>query len=861
MNMIVYDFETILYDWLVVFQDIETKQFNAFHNDSEGLRAFMQERRDAVFIGFNSKAYDQWIMKACCLGWDNQQIKGLNDYLISGGRGWDVQGLSEFWFNNSDIMDDMQHGLSLKAIEGHLGMDIEESSISFDIDRPLTEAELKELVHYCKHDVEATAKLVELRKDYLNSKLQVGRMAGLSDEKSLSMTNAKLTAAFLGAKKPNKPRTDERQYVYPENLKREYVPQEVFDFFDRMYDPKVPDEDLFSSKLEIEIGGTPATVGYGGIHSAKAFYFSESTDSRLIRNFDVASYYPHLMTVNGYLSRNIPNPQIYAEMLERRIKAKKAGDKPLANALKLIANTTYGATLGSFNDLYDPLMGRSVCISGQLYLIELTEHLYREIPGLTVVQTNTDGIMVEFDKTQYSKVLEITNEWQKRTGFELEEDEVARICQKDVNGYIEVAADGSTKVKGGYVVRGISPAGAFNINNNAVIVAEAITEWFVHGTPPEDTINACDDPCKFQLIAKAGAKYKEAWHLVDGKKEPVQKVNRVFAAKDPRYGKLYKVKATDDSEAQIESLPEHCLINNHEINGSLGVNICNIDKSWYVNLAKKRINDFYGVKPEKNTRTTKGQERMDLTMAAPKAETKGMNLYKKLSAARVRFLEGGAKKSGKNMKMAYLFFELEDIVPTATRIFDDLGLVHFVRFTENEAFMTVVDSDNPESREVFSAPFTVISPILNQKGAEVTNEVQRLGASMTYMRRYLWMLAMDVVEADEMEARTGSDPAEKPASTPIPKPQEVAKLKPPATPQQRAEIKQELAAVDENADEMMLEALKNACRKLATCKKVDYTEQIVTISERTENFTKISKKDCEILIGRINQILEGEANG
>lgn len=268
MNLLVYDFECLKCDWLVVFEDMNTRQFNAFHNDCEGLRTFMEEHKDYVFIGFNSKVYDSWIMKACCLGWSNAEIKGLNDFLIAGGNGWDVQGLDGFYFKNADIMDDMQKGLSLKAIEGHLGMDIEESSIPFDIDRPLTEAEFKELVHYCKHDVEATAKLVELRKDYLNSKLQVGRMAGLSDEKSLSMTNAKLTAAFLGARRPDKPRADERQYVYPENLKREYIPQEVFDFFDRMYDPKIPDSDIFGAKLKIMLGDTEATIGYGGIHAA-----------------------------------------------------------------------------------------------------------------------------------------------------------------------------------------------------------------------------------------------------------------------------------------------------------------------------------------------------------------------------------------------------------------------------------------------------------------------------------------------------------------------------------------------------------------------------------------------------------------
>lgn len=56
---------------------------------------------------------------------------------------------------------------------------------------------------------------------------------------------------------------------------------------------------------------------------------------RIIRNYDVGSYYPHLMTVNGYTSRNIPSPKIYEDMLNQRMEAKAKGDKQTANALKL----------------------------------------------------------------------------------------------------------------------------------------------------------------------------------------------------------------------------------------------------------------------------------------------------------------------------------------------------------------------------------------------------------------------------------------------------------------------------------------------------------------------------------------------
>lgn len=281
MKLWIYDFEVLSHDWLVVFQDFDTREFVAYHNDGAGLRRFVNSMD--LYVGFNSKSYDQFIMKAACAGCDNAEIKALNDYLISGGNGWQhplIRSCDTLFFNNVDIMDDMQKGLSLKAVEGHLGMSIEESSIPFDLDRPLTDAELTELTRYCKHDVEATAELVRLRKNYLTSKIQVGRMANLSEAKSLSMTNAKLTAAFLQAKKPEKPWTDEREYRYPDNLKREYIPQEVFEFFDRMKNPEISDEELFKSSLQIKLGETDVTVAYGGVHAAIPNYIFEGGDKR-----------------------------------------------------------------------------------------------------------------------------------------------------------------------------------------------------------------------------------------------------------------------------------------------------------------------------------------------------------------------------------------------------------------------------------------------------------------------------------------------------------------------------------------------------------------------------------------------------
>ncbi len=266
MRLVTYDCEVFAHDWLVVFKDYETKHFTVIHNDNAALLACIDE--ETVYCGFNSKGYDQYIVKAICAGFSPEEVKQVNDWIIAGNQGWECPLLSgvRFWFNNVDIKDDMQMGLSLKAIEGHLGMDICESEVDFTLGRQLTPEELEDTIKYCKHDVDATERIIDLRKNYLQNKINIGRLAGLGEVKAMSMTNAKLTAALLKARLTE--HDDERAYKYPGNLRREYIPQEVFDFFDRMKDDSLSDKEVFTGKLNISIGECPVTIGYGGIHGA-----------------------------------------------------------------------------------------------------------------------------------------------------------------------------------------------------------------------------------------------------------------------------------------------------------------------------------------------------------------------------------------------------------------------------------------------------------------------------------------------------------------------------------------------------------------------------------------------------------------
>lgn len=238
-------------------------------------------------------------------------------------------------------------------------------------------------------------------------------------------------------------------------------------------------------------------------------------------------------------------------------------------------------------------------------------------------------------------------------------------------------------------------------------------------------------------------------------------------------------------------------------------------------------------------------------------------LFGKLALARVKFLEAGSKKSGKNMHLEFMYFELEDIVPTATKIFQEVGLLGVVNITPDAATMQVFDTDNMETAPItFTVPYREMEQIVSNSGKVVTNVMQALGMSVTYLRRYLWMLALDVVEADAIDANLG---AETPASAPAPADNKVtikttkAASKKPATAAERETVKKELTNTEAPADKLQLDGLKAACKKLLELdkEKEDFVQKIAIA---TKGFTETTKDKAEQLVKMLNDLLSQYPN-
>ena len=137
-----------------------------------------------------------------------------------------------------------------------------------------------------------------------------------------------------------------------------------------------------------------------------------------------------------------------------------------------------------------------------------------------------------------------------------------------------------------------------------------------------------------------------------------------------------------------------------------------------------------------------------------------MSVYKKLQKARVMLLSSDLKKSGKNKFAGFEYFELGDFLPTIAKIFEEVGLCGVVRFYETRALLTIVNVDDREDSVVFETPLVYADMSKSQA-------IQNLGATHTYVRRYLWLMAMEIVEHDAVDA---APQEEKPKAKPTPKP-------------------------------------------------------------------------------------------
>lgn len=598
ISIIFYDFEVFAFDWLVVLVDLYAKKETVIINDRAKLEQFYNHHKTVIWAGFNSRNYDQYILKGIMCGLNPKEI---NDWIIVEGKpGYRFSSLfRNYPLINYDVMPNPP--ISLKALEAFMGHSIKETSVPFDIDRPLTKEELAETVKYCRHDVEETVEVWLRRKeDEFDAQMSLVKAFNLPIG-DIGRTKAQLSAKILGAVYQD--HDDEFEIEIPSTLRIERYKQ-VLEFY------KNPVNRDYSKTLELDVAGVPHVFAWGGLHGAIPKYFGEGW----YINVDVASYYPSMMLKYKWLSRNVANPAKYADIYHTRLKL-KAEKNPMQQPYKIVLNSTYGAMKDRHNAMYDPRQANNVCVGGQLLLLDLIERLE---DYCDIIQSNTDGILIKLRHYEdYDLIDDICWEWEERTGMRLEFDEFQKVFQKDVNNYLIVPSGPLIdekgkprwKCKGAYVKK------LSDLDYDLPIVNRAIVNYFLYGTLPEETVGACDTLRDFQKVVKVSSKYLYALYspliMEDkirdekGRSKKVirfqggeiqkDKTFRVFASRDNQKGGIFKVsgkivRGRKKNPEKFANTPDHCFIINDDVSTMPIPD--ELDKQYYIDWAWDRLTDF-----------------------------------------------------------------------------------------------------------------------------------------------------------------------------------------------------------------------------------------------------------------------------
>lgn len=572
-----YDVETYHSDWTVAVYDTELSDWRVFHNDHAGFYEYWEGSAGEIWLGWNSRHFDRWVVKAIlAFGKDNPSIaKEIADFIIVEDRkGWEFHNdLHKFPLNDYDIRQAVDKGL--KTVEGFMGSTITETSVPFDIDRKLTPEEVEEVISYNKTDVLETMRIFSYRQDALKAHLGLLNWAGM-DIKAVSKTPTQLVSTILRAEKV-RPKLiwEEFDINLPDTLKLDKY-QHIADWYLDPTNHRYKGKDGLKHQLVTDVSGVPHAFGYGGLHGAREQYSGEG----YFLNMDVASLYPSLIIEYDLMSRGVPDPAKYAEIKNQRMEFKRAND-PRSDSLKLALNSLYGALKDKYNAAYDPRQSNRVCVYGQLLLLDLIEKL-ETVPGLQVIQSNTDGVLVKLEHPDdYDLVDDVAAEWEARTRLDLEFEEYAKVYQRDVNTYVMVTHDGEAKSKGGWCKK------LSDTDYDLAVVNKAITNRLVSGVPVSDTVRGSHDLIDFQLIASAGSKYRGLYY---GDTLLAEKTVRAFASTRSSDRGLKK-EHKNGTMTRIPSSPDNIFMVNDDIRW-VKRDGYPVDLAWYINLAGERLKAF-----------------------------------------------------------------------------------------------------------------------------------------------------------------------------------------------------------------------------------------------------------------------------
>ncbi len=595
------DFETLPHWWCCSFGDFVGHEiqnpfevdiprsikddFVVITSDMPNARALLLEQLNdptVIIAGYNIKHFDLIIANAIYQGCTPEQVCMIANMIVNPelkNLDDEHQRLFSRTFQRynkciyQDLYGDHYGNFSLKHTEMILGLSIQETSVPFDKE-DLTEQDKEDIIKYNKHDVYSTIFYYQnIRYFDIEVKGLIGEVFNIDKKTLYASSNGSLTARALGCKKTKYEDEFREDMPVPENL-REYV-------FKYLPDNIIDHITSCKAKKEFEAYYNIITVGNGGLHSVyktdpNTVLHIKADENYGLAMVDGTSMYPSIMIQYDTISRSIVNKQGFKDIFDTRVRIKhkpKAertlADKQTDRAYKKILNTTYGASGNSYLDAYDLYIASKTCRIGQFILLVLGSMLTKEVPGLKVIQSNTDGILIYYPKNQKEKIEQLLLDYEKvcRIGFEW--DEKTEVYQRDVNNYVIQSPDGSLQAVGDWLWhKPIKPGYNALMSWGNHVCAKAVLALLFEGKNPIDYIHEDKNIGDFIMQAEKGVYAGMVSLYPDGREVPLHRSNRIIAVK-PEFteGSPRKYKYINGVRGNLNrcpSCPESCKYMNED---------------------------------------------------------------------------------------------------------------------------------------------------------------------------------------------------------------------------------------------------------------------------------------------------------
>ena len=497
MSTWVFDTETLPNRTLFCARNIDTGEwFDLWRHSDDAparLTRFVQQP-DTTFIGFNSKSFDNAVVAAFCLGRTEIEIKRIADDIITNRLSpWVAMrkhNLRDIILDDVDLIEVAPSFVGLKAYGARMHMPrLQDMPIAHD--EMITPEQEPMLLEYCHNDVDTTAELLNQLEGELLLRVEMSRRYGAdmrSKSDSQMAEQAYITSMGLKRKDNEIPKTV--KYTPPAFLKfmdaelqglLDRVSTHVFNMNPATGHVQLPD---FLGQQTIAFGSGHYQLGVGGIHSVHDKQVCYVAGDDHICDIDAASFYPSIILECGFVPAALGKRFVeeYRKIYERRLEAKRNGDKITDATLKISLNGTFGKLASRFSVLYSPDLMLAVTLTGQFTLLMLIEWLERA--GAVTLSANTDGIAIKFTKAQKELVEKVVSRFSEVSGFSFEYTPYRALAMKDVNNYIAVKPDRKLKVKGIYAPLSLKK------NPTAQVSSDAVGEWLANGTSFEETIKS-----------------------------------------------------------------------------------------------------------------------------------------------------------------------------------------------------------------------------------------------------------------------------------------------------------------------------------------------------------------------------------